>query len=119
MTARMRWPWEKDPNDREANYRRPVARAEVIRLSVKAAIAVAAGIGFRFASLDAADEGAELAIALGAAVAGAGITDLVYMRRHEIEQIFLTSPSRQRLARVGLVLAGVALLVAGTLAYAG
>lgn len=115
----MKLPWERDPNDLEANYQRPVPRADVIRLAVKTCVAVAAGVAWRFAILDGTHEGAKLVIALGVSLASAGITDLVYMQRYELEQIFLTSKRSQRLVRIGLAAGGAALLTAGTLAYAG
>ena len=115
----MKLPWEHDPNDLEANYKRPIPRADVIRLTVKAAVAVAAGVAWRFAILDGMHEGAKLVIALGVALAFAGVADLVYMQRYELEQIFLTSRESQILVRIGLAAGGVVLLAAGMLAYAG
>ena len=115
----MKLPWEKDPHDHEANYRKPVPVAERVRVAIKAAAVVGAGVAFRFATLDRTHEGAKLLIAVGAALLVAGITDLVYMRTHELELIFLTSPRQQRLVHAGVTVAGVLLLVAGALAYAG
>lgn len=114
----MKLPWEKDPNDREANYRRPVPRADIIRLGVKTAIAVTAGLGFRLVSLDGKDEGAKLVAALGVALLGAGIADLVYMRTNELEQIFLKSVGQQRLVAAAVAALGLILLVVGGLAWA-
>ena len=110
-------PWEKDPDDREANYRKPIPRRELIRLYAKAALVVAAGMWFKFASETRSHEGAKLSLALGAALVGAGLVDLFFLRRHEIEQIFLTSRRQQIAVRAVVLLAGLALLVAGGLAY--
>ena len=110
-------PWEKDPDDLEANYRKPIPRRELIRLYLKAALGVTAGLWFKFASETRSHEGAKLALAVGAALMGVGLVDLLYLRRYEIEQIFLTSRRQQIVVRVVVLLAGLALLVGGGLAY--
>ena len=115
----MRLPWERDPNDREANYRKPVPAAERYRIGIKAAAVVLAGVIYRFASLDRSEEGAKLVMAIGAALLVAGVTDLIYMRNHELELIFLKSTKQQRLVHIGMAMAGIALLAAGRLAYSG
>ena len=115
----MKLPWEKDPNDREANYKRPVPDAERYRIGIKAAAAVVAGVAFRFAISDRANEGAKFAMAVGSALLVAGVTDLVYMRKHDLELIFLKTKTQQRLVQRLVVAAGALLLLAGLLAYAG
>ena len=113
----MKLPWENDPHDREANYKRPIPAAERYRIGIKAAGAVLAGVAYRFAVVDRSHEGAKFCLALGTALLVAGITDLVYMRNHELEQIFLKTPAQQRLVQKFVAVAGLALLGAGTLAY--
>jgi hypothetical protein len=115
----VKLPWEKDPNDREANYKRPVPAAERYRIGIKAFAALAAAIAVRFWVEDRSAQGAKLTIALGATLLIAAVTDLVYMRKHDLELIFLKTPEQQRLVQKGVVVAGLALLAAGTLAYAG
>ena len=111
-------PWEKDPDDREANYRRPVPRRELIRLYAKAVLVVLAGLWFKLASETRSHEGAKLALAFGAALTGTALIDLLYLRRFEIDQIFLTSRTQQVAARGVVLVVGLGLLVAGALAYA-
>lgn len=109
---------KRDPYDREANYRRPIERADVVRLTTKVVLVVAAGVWFKFASDTPVHEGAKLVIALGLALVGAGVTDLLYLRTHEIEQMFLDSRTAQVRARWMLVALGVGLVVAALVAYA-
>ncbi len=98
--------------DLEANYRKPVPRIEVIRIAVKFAIAAAAGVWFKFSIEDGAREGAKLSFAVGATMAGAAIVDLLYLRGHEIELIFLRDKRQQVVARSVLLLAGLAIAFA-------
>lgn len=114
----MKLPWERDPHDLEASYRKPVPRADGIRLGIKAAAVVGAGVGFRFWILDRTHEGAKLVIALGGALLVAGLTDLVYLRRHELDLIFLRGKRQQRMLQTALAGVGAALLLLGALAYA-
>ena len=108
---------KRDPYDREANYRRPIDRGDVIRLSVKALLVVACGAWFKFASDDRANEGAELTLAAGVALVGVGLIDLAYMRGHDIDQMFLTTRPLQIAARWALVVAGFGLVAAALVAY--
>ena len=109
---------QRDPYDLEANYQRPIARGDVIRVAVKAALVVAAGVWFKFASDDRLSEGAELALAAGTTLVGAALTDLIYLRSREIEQVFFRNRSQQLIARWLLLAAGLVLSVTGLLAYA-
>ena len=115
----MKLPWERDPNDLEANYKRPVPEAERYRIGIKAGAAVLAAVAFRFAIADRSDEGAKFAMAVGAALLVAGITDLVYMQKHDLELIFLKTKAQQQLVQRLVVAGGVLLVLAGLLAYAG
>ncbi|HYI44571.1 MAG TPA: hypothetical protein VE174_03810 [Actinomycetota bacterium] len=108
---------KRDPNDREANYRRPIDRWDVIRLSAKALLVGACGVWFKFASDDRANEGAELTLAAGVALVGAGLIDLAYMRSHDIDQMFLNTRPMQSAARWGLVVVGIGLVTAALVAY--
>ena len=114
----MKLPWERNPHDREANYRKPVPRAEGLRVGIKGAAIVGGGVAYRFAILDRTHEGAKLILVAGAAMLIAGITDLVYLRSHEIDRIFLKTTAQQRAVQWTLVAAGVVLLVMGAVAYA-
>lgn len=116
-TRTFKLPWERDPDDLEANYRRPIPRRELIRIYSKAVVGVGAGLWFKFSSETRTHEGAKLAMALGVVLLGAGLIDLLILKRHEIEQIFLTSRRMQIVVRACVLAAGVALLVAGSLAY--
>lgn len=86
-------------------------------MSAKAFFIVGAGVWFKFASDDRANEGAELTLAAGVALVGAGLIDLVYMRNHDIDQMFLNTRPMQVAARWGLVVAGIGLVVAAFVAY--
>lgn len=109
---------KRDPYDHEANYRKPIARSDAIRLFVKAVLVVGAGVWFKFASDDRIHEGAKLALATGVALMGAGLTDLLYLRTSEIEQMFLNTLRRQVVGRWALVALGFSLVIGALVAYA-
>ncbi len=115
---RPRLPWEKDPNDREANYRRPIAQDEKVRLVAKAAAVLGAFLFIKNATADRQDVGAEFMIGFGAPLLLAGVLDLVWTLRGRLEHVFIESRSLQLTAHGALALLGLALLVAGSLAKA-
>jgi hypothetical protein len=108
---------KKDPYDQEAAYRRPIAPAELVRVSIKGVVIVGAGVWFKFASDTEIHEGAKLAGAAGTALVCAGLIDLYYLRTRSIEQVFLDSKAKQLAARVALVVLGVGLLIGALLTY--
>ena len=106
-----------DPEDHEANYRRPIPRSEYIRVALKFTLGIVAIVWFRFASSDGFDEGAEMTLAFASLLVALGVVDLVYLRDHEIELIFLKTKAQQIRARWALVLVGALLLGAGLASY--
>ena len=108
-----RWPWERDPDDREANYTRPISTSDKVRLVLKAASVVVAFLWFRAQSGDGEGEGAALAVATGSVFALVGVVDGIAAWRGEVEAVFLERRSHQVSARIALLLAGVGLVVAG------
>jgi hypothetical protein len=114
--TRRRLPWEKDPNDREANYRRPIAQDEKARLTAKG-LSVLAGFFFIMTMTeDRTDVGAEFAIGVGAPLLVAGILDVVWTLRGRLEHVFLESRAVQLAAHGAMALVGGALVVAGAIA---
>ena len=111
--SRRRLPWERDPNDREANYRRPVATAEKVRLVAKAAAAVAGFFFIMTATRDRSEVGAEFAIGIGAPLLLAGVLDVVWTVQNRLEHIFIESRPLQLVAHAGMALVGAALVVVG------
>ena len=116
--AGRRFPWEKDPNDREANYRRPIAIHEKVRLTIKAVSVLGAFAFVRFMTSDGRDVGAEFLIAIGGPVAIAGIVDVIWTLQGRLEHVFLESRPMQIAAHAAMAVAGVALVVAGVVAKA-
>ena len=111
--SRLRNPWERDPNDREANYRRPVATSEKVRLVAKAAAAVAGFFFIMTTTGDRNDVGAEFAIGIGAPLLLAGVLDVVWTLQGRLEHVFIESRSLQLAAHAGMALVGAGLVVAG------
>ena len=109
----MRWPWEKDPNDRELNYRRPVPAHERVGLALKGVAVLVAAIWFQSRSGADQNEGAALAVAAGGVLAAVGLIDLVTAAKGRLEQIFLPSRGAQMMVRAVLLVAGLVVLVAG------
>lgn len=114
--SRLRLPWEKDPNDREGNYRKPIAQAEKTRLLAKAAAVVGAFLFIRDATGDGKDVGAEFGIGIGAALVIAGVLDLVWTFRGELEHVFIDSRPLQLLSHGAVAVAGLTLLAGGLIA---
>ena len=112
----LKLPWEKDPNDREANYRRPVAQHEKVRLTVKGASAAAAFLFIMSMTRDRRDVGAEFLIGLGAPLLIAGTMDLVWTLQERLEHIFIESRTLQLAAHTGMALVGAGMLTAGLVA---
>ena len=115
---RPRLPWEKDPADKEANYRRPIAQHEKIRLVVKAASVVGAFFFIKEMTADRRDVGAEFLIGIGAPLLLAGVLDLVWTVQGRLEHVFIESRPLQLAAHGALALLGLGLVVAGTIARA-
>ena len=113
---RLRLPWEKDPNDREANYRRPIATDEKLRLTLKAAAAVAGFFFVMSATRDRADIGAEMMIGVGAPLLLAGVLDVIWTLRGRLEHIFIESRALQLASHVLLAVTGAAVLIGGLIA---
>ena len=111
--SRLKLPWEKDPNDREANYRKPIPQSEKVRLLTKAGAAVGAFLFIQEATGDRRDVGAEFAIGIGAALLVAGVVDLVWTLRGELEHMFIESRSLQLALHATMALVGLGMLVAG------
>lgn len=114
--SRRRLPWEKDPADREANYRKPVAQSEKIRLTVKAAAVVAGFFFIMTATKDRSDVGAEFAIGVGVPLLVAGVLDVVWTIKGRLEHVFLESRPMQLAAHGGMALVGAVMVAAGLLA---
>lgn len=112
-----RWPWEKDPTDREANYRRPVRVAERARLTVKAAAVVAAFFWIKAMTRDGLDVGAEFLIGVGTPVLVAGSIDLVWTIRGELEHIFVQERTAQLALHAATAMVGVGMIVAGVVTH--
>lgn len=115
--GRVRWPWEKDPADREANYRRPVRIEERLRLTIKGAAVVAAFFWIKSVTQDRHDVGAEFLIGVGGPVLLAGVVDLVWTLRGKLDHIFISDRRAQIAVHTATVVAGVGLLVAGVLTH--
>ena len=111
-----RFPWEKDPNDREANYRRPIAEHEKVRLVAKAASVVGAFFFIRSMTADHRDVGAEFLIGVGAPLLLAGTLDLIWTIRGRLEHVFIESRSLQLAAHGALAVLGLAMVFAGAIA---
>ena len=112
---RQRWPWEKDPNDRELNYRRPIPLHERLRLALKGGAAVVAALWFRSKIGGGENEGAALAVAVGGVVAMMGSIDLGAAAKGRLEQIFLPSRAAQMIAQAILAVTGLVVLVLGAI----
>ena len=106
-----------DPEDHEANYRRPIPTREYVRTIVKFLLGIAAALWFRSASSDGVDEGADLTVAFGSLLVALGAVDLFYLRNHDIELIFLKTRTQQIGVRWALAIAGALLLGAGLASY--
>ena len=115
---RPRLPWEKDEHDAEANYRKPIAQDEKLRLVVKAAAAFAGFLFVMNATQDGTDVGAEFLIGIGAPVLLAGVLDLVWTLGGRLEHVFIESRPFQIAAHAAMAVIGGALLVAGVVARA-
>ena len=111
-----RFPWEKDPNDREANYKRPVPQHEKVRLTAKVASVVAGFAFIRLMTEDRSDVGAEFLIGFGAPLLVAGMLDLVWTLQGKLEHIFVESRPLQLVLHGGMATIGLAMLVAGAMA---
>jgi hypothetical protein len=111
--TRRRLPWEKDPNDREANYRKPIAQDEKVRLTAKGASVLAGFFFIMTMTEDRVDVGAEFAIGIGAPLLLAGVLDVIWTLRGRLEHVFLESKASQLAAHGAMALVGGALLVAG------
>lgn len=116
--SRRRLPWEKDPTDKEANYRRPVAQSEKIRLTIKAAVVVAGFLFIMSATKDRNDVGAEFAIGAGAPLFVAGVIDVWWTARGLVEHVFIESRRMQLAAHSAMALVGMALVAGGLVAKA-
>lgn len=115
---RRRLPWEKDPTDREANYRRPVRQDEKIRLTLKAASVVGAFAFIKTATGDRTDVGAEFLIGIGLPLLLAGVLDVVWTLRGWLEHVFIESRPLQLAAHASMAGVGAAIAVAGIVAKA-
>ena len=113
MSQRLRLPWDRDPHDKEANYRRPIAQDEKVRLLVKAAAAVAGFFFVMNATRDRADIGAELLIGIGAPLGLAGVLDLIWTLRGRLEHVFIESRALQLASHSLMAVIGAAMLVGG------
>lgn len=113
--ARTKWPWERDPNDHEANYRHPVPLSERLRLGLKAAIAVGAFLAVRQIAVsgDRSLIGPKILIVAGVAVAMAGAIDLVWTLRGKLEHIFVETRPAQIVLHAGVSIAGAVATMAG------
>ena len=114
--TRKRLPWEKDPADREANYRKPIAPPEKVRLTTKAVAVVAGFLFIMDATKDRSDVGSEFAIGVGVPLLIAGVIDVVWTMKGRLEHIFLESKPMQLAAHSAMALIGAAMVVAGLLA---
>ena len=114
--SRRRLPWEKDPADREANYRKPIAQSEKIRLTIKAAAVVAGFFFIMNATRDRSDVGSEFAIGVGVPLMIAGAIDVVWTMRGQLEHVFLESRPMQLAAHAGMAVVGITMVVGGLLA---
>lgn len=114
--AGRRLPWEKDPKDREANYRRPIAQHEKVRLTIKAASVVAAFAFIKTMTADGRDIGAEFLIGVGSPVLLSGLLDLLWTLQGRLEHVLIESRALQLAAHSAMAIGGLALLVAGAIA---
>ena len=112
----LRLPWEKDPNDKEANYRRPIPDHEKIRLLAKGASVVAAFFFITNTTKDRSDVGAEFLIGVGGPLLLAGVLDLIWTLRGQLEHVFIESRSLQLASHSLVATIGVAMLGAGLVA---
>lgn len=118
MSYRLRVPWDRDPNDKEANYRRPIPVYEKGRLLAKAA---AAGAGLYFvinATRDRADIGAEFLIGLGGPLLLAGVLDVIWTLRGWIEHVFIESRPLQLGFHTLMAVTGATMLIGGLITRA-
>lgn len=113
--TRRRWPWEKDPEDREANYRKPVPQTEKVRLTIKGAAVVAGFLFIMETTKDQSDVGPEFAIGVGLPLLAAGAIDVVWTMKGRLEHVFLESKPMQLAAHSAMGLIGAAMVVAGLL----
>lgn len=113
---RPRLPWEKDPNDREANYRRPIEQTEKVRLVLKAVAVLGAFLFIKSATADRSDVGSEFLIGIGAPLIVAGVLDFVWTVRGRLEHTFIESRPLQLAAHAGMGLLGAGMMAAGLIA---
>lgn len=111
----LRPPWQKDPDDREANYKRPIKRADQIRLLARGIVIAVAYLWFRTREQTGDHEGAAAAAALGACIAFAGSLGVWAARRGELEEIFFSSRRHQVWAQALLTGSGLLIFVLGVL----
>ena len=116
MSKRLKLPWEKDPNDKEANYRRPIPQHEKFRLTAKVAAAAAGFIFVINATRDRADVGAEFLIGLGGPLLVAGLLDVIWTLEGRLEHVFIESRTLQLFSHVLVAAIGLAMLVGGVVA---
>lgn len=110
--------WQRDPNDREANYRRPVPQEERVRLGLKGALVVAGFLFIMNATRDRSDVGAEFAIGVGGPLLVAGVMDVIWTLRGRLEHVFIESRPLQLAAHAAMAVTGMVLVAAGVIAKA-
>ena len=113
MSYRLRLPWEKDPHDKEANYRRPIPKDEKLRLLLKAAATVAGFMFVMSATRDRADIGAEFLIGIGAPLLLSGVLDVIWTLRGRLEHVFIESRPLQLASHGLMAVIGAAMLIGG------
>ena len=116
MSCRLKLPWDKDPHDKEANYKRPIPQDEKVRLTAKAAAVVAGFLFVMNETRDRQDVGAEFLIGIGGPLALAGVLDLIWTMRGRLEHVFIESRTLQLVSHAALALLGAAMLVGGLVA---
>lgn len=114
--SRRRLPWEKDPADREANYRKPVPQSEKVRLTIKGAAVVGGFLFIMETTKDRSDVGAEFAIGVGLPLLVAGAIDVLWAMKGRLEHVFIESKSMQLGVHGGMALIGAVMVGAGLLA---
>jgi hypothetical protein len=114
--SRARFPWERDPGDLEANYKKPVEFHERARLGLKGAIVVASFLVIKEWTEDRVDVGAKLLVVVGIVLVLVGIIDLVETRRGKLEHVFIEDRSAQLWWHGGLAASGAMLAVVASVA---
>lgn len=103
----MPFPWEYDPETNSGQG--PVTRSDRYRIAFKYLFAVAGLVIIAASSSGNFGEGIKLGLGIG--LTGAGVVDLIWMTRGDIDHTFIQSRSAARWCAAIVACTGVSLVV--------